>query len=171
IEKEISLLEPLRSNADLVIDTSNTTVHELRQQIFSLFSVSGLSEHKLLLRVISFGFSKGIPTDIDLMFDVRFLPNPHFDPKLRPLTGKDKPVKEFLEEKKITNKFWEKLSGLLDFLIPEYSKEGKSYLTIGIGCTGGRHRSVMVAERVKDYFELKGYKCIIEHRDIYLPHN
>lgn len=171
IELEFSLLEPLRRIADIVIDTSNTNVHELRQQIFSLFSIENKeSHHKLLLRIISFGFSKGIPTDVDLLFDVRFLPNPHFDVELRPLTGKDKAVREFLESKKDTVKFWEKLSSLMDFLIPEYTKEGKSYLTIGVGCTGGRHRSVMIAERIKDYFEAKDYRCIVEHRDIYLPH-
>jgi UPF0042 nucleotide-binding protein len=171
IDLEFSLLEPLRRNADIVVDTSNTTVHELRQQIFSLFSLENKdTQHKLLLRVVSFGFSKGIPTDVDLLFDVRFLPNPHFDPKLRPLTGMDKPVQEFLDTKKETLKFWDKMSGLMDFLVPEYTKEGKSYLTIGVGCTGGRHRSVMVAEKIKDHFELKGYRCIVEHRDIYLPH-
>ena len=170
IDQEISFLEPMRRHADLVIDTSNTTVHELRQQIFQLFSTSGISENKLLLRIISFGFSKGIPTDVDLMFDVRFLPNPHFDPALKSLTGKDPAVKEFLDGKKITGSFWQKLSELLDFLIPEYTKEGKSYLTIGVGCTGGRHRSVMIAEKIRERFEAKGYKCIVEHRDIYLPH-
>jgi len=104
------------------------------------------------------------------LFDVRFLPNPHFDVDLRPLTGKDKPVREFLEGKKATAVFWQKLSEMMDFLVPEYTKEGKSYLTIGVGCTGGRHRSVMIAEKIKDYFEAKGYRCIVEHRDIYLPH-
>jgi len=171
IEQEISLLEPFRRIADLVIDTSNSTVHELRQQIFSLLSFEDASKHKLILKVSSFGFSKGIPTDVDLLFDVRFLPNPHFDPALRPLTGKDKPVIEFLEGKKVFVKFWEKLSDLLDMLMPEYTKEGKSYLTIGVGCTGGRHRSVMIAEKIAEYFELKGYKCIVEHRDIYMPHS
>jgi UPF0042 nucleotide-binding protein len=171
IEQEISLLEPLRREADLVIDTSNSTVHELRQQIFSLLSLGDTNKHKLILKVTSFGFSKGIPTDVDLLFDVRFLPNPHFDPALRPLTGMDKPVAEFLEEKKVFVKFWEKLSGLLDMLVPEYTKEGKSYLTIGVGCTGGRHRSVMIAQKIAEYFELKGYKCIVEHRDIYMPHS
>ena len=169
---EISLLEPLRRIADIVIDTTNTNVHELRQQMFSLFTIeSSLISHKLMIKVVSFGFSKGMPTDTDLMFDVRFLPNPHFDPKLRPLTGKDKEVKDFLESKKETKKFWEKLSDLLDFLIPEYSKEGKSYLSIGVGCTGGRHRSVMIAEKIKDYFQDKGYKSIVEHRDIFMPHS
>ncbi len=172
VNTEFSLLEPLRRNADIVIDTSNTNVHELRQQIFSLFSLDNKegTSNKLLLRVVSFGFSKGIPTDVDLMYDVRFLPNPHFDPELRPLTGKDKAVQEFLEGKKVFVKFWEKLADLMDFLVPEYSKEGKSYLTIGVGCTGGRHRSVMIAEKIKDHFEAKGYRCIVEHRDIYLPH-
>ena len=170
IEMEFSLLEPLRRIADLLIDTSNTTVHELRQQIFSLFGTGGVEDHKLVLRVTSFGFSKGIPTDVDLMFDVRFLPNPHFDPALRPLTGIDKPVREFLEGKAVFVKFWDKLTDLLDLLIPEYTKEGKSYLTIGVGCTGGRHRSVMIAQKIAEYFETKEYKCIVEHRDIYMPH-
>lgn len=172
IELEISLLEPLRRIADIVIDTSNTNVHELRQQIFSLFTIeSSMLSHKLMIKVVSFGFSKGIPTDIDLMFDVRFLPNPHFDPKLRPLTGIDKEVRDFLESKKETALFWKKLSDLLDYLVPEYTKEGKSYLSIGIGCTGGRHRSVMLAEKIKAYFEDKGYRSIVEHRDIYMPHS
>jgi len=170
IEMEFSLLEPLRRIADLVVDTSNTTVHELRQQIFSLFGLEALDKHKLVIRVASFGFSKGIPTDVDLLFDVRFLPNPHFDPKLRPLTGMDKPVMEFLEGKAVFVKFWEKLTDLLDLLVPEYTKEGKTYLTIGVGCTGGRHRSVMIAQKIAEYFELKGYKSIVEHRDIYMPH-
>ncbi|MCX6111760.1 MAG: RNase adapter RapZ [Proteobacteria bacterium] len=171
VDLEFSLLEPLRRIADIVIDTTNTNVHELRQQIFSLFSIGNKeSQHKLLLRIISFGFSKGIPTDVDLLLDVRFLPNPHFDINLRPLTGMDKPVKEFLESKKATVVFWERLSSLMDFLVPEYTKEGKSYLTIGVGCTGGRHRSVMIAEKIKEHFEAKGYRCIVEHRDIYLPH-
>jgi len=171
IDLEFSMLEPLRRIADIVIDTSNTNVHELRQQIFSLFSIENKeAQNKLLLRIISFGFSKGIPTDVDILFDVRFLPNPHFDAELRPLTGKDKPVREFLEGKKATSIFWQKLSDMMDFLVPEYTKEGKSYLTIGVGCTGGRHRSVMIAEKIKDYFEAKGYRCIVEHRDIYLPH-
>ena len=172
IELEISLLEPLRRVADVVIDSTNTNVHELRQQIFSLFSVESASvARKLMIKVVSFGFSKGMPTDTDLMFDVRFLPNPHFDPTLRPLTGKDKEVKDFLESKKETQKFWTKLSDLLDFLVPEYAKEGKSYLSIGIGCTGGRHRSVMIAEKIKEYFQDKGYKSIVEHRDIFMPHS
>jgi len=171
IEMEFSLLEPLRRIADLVVDTSNTNVHELRQQIFSLFGMEGTDKHKLVLRVSSFGFSKGIPTDVDLMFDVRFLPNPHFDPTLRPLTGMDKPVIEFLEDKAVFVKFWEKLTDLLDLLMPEYTKEGKTYLTIGVGCTGGRHRSVMIAQKIAKYFELKGYKSIVEHRDIYMPHS
>jgi RNase adapter protein RapZ len=172
IGSEISLLEPLRRIADIVIDTSNTNVHELRQQIFSLFTIeSSALAHKLMIRVISFGFSKGIPTDIDLMFDVRFLPNPHFDPKLRPLTGKDKAVKDYLDDKKETGLFWNKLIALLDYLVPEYTKEGKSYLSIGIGCTGGRHRSVMISEKIKEHFEEKGYKSIVEHRDIYMPHS
>jgi UPF0042 nucleotide-binding protein len=171
IEAEISLLEPLRRISDLVIDTSNTNVHELRQQISSMFNIEAAgAPQKLIIKVVSFGFSKGIPTDIDLMFDVRFLPNPHFDQKLRKLTGLDREVKEFLESKKELAKFWTKLSDLLDFLEPEYTKEGKSYLSIGIGCTGGRHRSVMIAERIKEYFVDKGYNSIVEHRDIFMPH-
>jgi len=165
------LLEPLRRISDLVIDTSNTNVHELRQQIYSMFNIEAAgAPHKLIIKVVSFGFSKGIPTDIDLMFDVRFLPNPHFDQKLIKLTWLDREVKEFLESKKELAKFWTKLSDLLDFLVPEYTKEGKSYLSIGIGCTGGRHRSVMIAERIKEYFVDKGYNSIVEHRDIFMPH-
>ena len=171
VDLEIALLEPLRSISDITIDTSNTNVHELREQIFSLFPMdSKESKYKLLLRIISFGFSKGTPVDVDLIFDVRFLPNPHFVQGLRSLTGKDQPVKDFLKEKGVVVDFSERLFYLLDFLVPEYNKEGKSYLTIGIGCTGGRHRSVMIAEEVKDHFEHKGYRTIIEHRDVYYPH-
>jgi RNase adapter protein RapZ len=170
VELEIALLEPLRSISDITIDTTNTNVHELREQVFSLFSIGGKeSKYKLLLRIISFGFSKGTPVDVDLIFDVRFLPNPHFVPGLRKLTGKDQEVKEFLKEKTVVNEFSDRLFNLLDFLVPEYNKEGKSYLTIGVGCTGGRHRSVMMAEDIKEHFQEKGYRTIIEHRDVYYP--
>jgi UPF0042 nucleotide-binding protein len=170
VDLEMVLLEPLRSISDITIDTSNTNVHELREQIFSLFSIASKgSKHKLLLRIISFGFSKGTPVDVDLIFDVRFLPNPHFVPELRKLTGKDQPVKDFLNDKAVVVEFSERLFNLLDFLVPEYNKEGKSYLTIGVGCTGGRHRSVMIAEDIKEHFANKGYSTVIEHRDVYYP--
>lgn len=167
IDLEFALLEPLRKVADLTIDTSDSTVHDLKKQIFYLFSIEE-GKQTLVVRVISFGFSKGLPADIDLLFDVRFLPNPHFDPKLRPLTGIDTPVKKFIEKQKVFSVFWDRLVALFDILVPEYTKEGKTYLTIGVGCTGGRHRSVMIAQKVAEYFETKNYKCMVEHRDIYI---
>lgn len=164
IDKEIAMLNPLRRNSDLIFDTSNTNVHELRQHIYSLFLDDNV-ESKMLIRVVSFGFSKGIPLDLDLMFDVRFLPNPYFIPELKNFTGKDLPVSNFLESKETFIYFWEKLTDLLNFLIPLYKKEGKSYLTVGIGCTGGKHRSVFIAEKLYAYFS--SYAVKIEHRDIF----
>lgn len=163
IEKEIEMLNPLRRSADLIFDTTNTNVHELRQHIYSLFLDDNI-ENNMLIRVVSFGFSKGIPLDLDLLFDVRFLPNPYFVPELKNFTGKDELVGEFLENKDIFTQFWEKLTDMLNFLIPLYRKEGKSYLSIGVGCTGGKHRSVFIAEKLSKYFS--DYSIKLEHRDI-----
>lgn len=164
IDKEIAMLNPLRSISNLIFDTTNTNVHELRQHIYNLF-LKEECNNKLILRVVSFGFSKGIPMDIDTLFDVRFLPNPYFVPELKNFTGIDKDIIDYIETKDSFKLFWEKFIDLLDFLIPKYKIEGKSYLTIGIGCTGGRHRSVMIAEKVAKHF--KSYSVKIEHRDIY----
>lgn len=170
VDSEFALLEPLRRISDIVIDTTLSNVHELKQELFALFSTKS-GKSALKVRVISFGFSMGIPTDIDLLFDVRFLPNPHFEKNLRPLTGKDKLVVQFLESKKETEKFWKHLKSLFDFLNPLYIKEGKTYLAIGVGCTGGKHRSVMIAEKLNKYFKEEGMSSVVEHRDIYRMRN
>lgn len=164
IDKEIAILNPLRTVANLIFDTSNTNVHELRQHIYNLFLDEEASD-KLVLRVVSFGFSKGTPMDVDTLFDVRFLPNPYFVTELKNLTGKDSQIIEYIESKDVFKDFWQKFITLLEFLIPKYKKEGKSYLTIGVGCTGGRHRSVMISEKIAKHF--KSYSVKLEHRDIY----
>lgn len=163
IDLEFKLLNPLRAISDIIIDTSNKNIHQLREHIFSIFLEDN---KKLTIRVISFGFSKGIPLDCDMVFDVRFLPNPYFENDLKHMTGKDKKIANFLNKKEEMKKFWKKFSSLLKFLIPQYEKEGKSYLTIGIGCTGGRHRSVYIAEKFKKLLSKYKYYVIIEHRDL-----
>ena len=148
IREERERMKPLRKLAEHVVDTSAMTVHELRHAFRNV--ESGRSPgSQLVVTVLSFGFKHGIPVDSDLLFDVRFLPNPHFVPKLRPHTGRDREVRAFLDKSDATHEFLEHTLNLLRFLIPQYVAEGKTYLTVGIGCTGGRHRSVMIAEAIK----------------------
>ena len=144
IVKERKALEKLRQMSDKVFDTSELTVHELRRAFIDLSRVG--AEKQLVVTVLSFGYKHGVPLEADLLFDVRFLPNPHFVPALRPLTGCDPAIREFLNEAEATGVFLDKTTDLLRFLIPQYAAEGKSYLTVAVGCTGGRHRSVMAAE-------------------------
>ena len=166
IREERQLMKPLRRLADSVVDTSNMTVHELRHVFRNVESGRGPGS-QLVVTVLSFGFKHGIPVDSDLLFDVRFLPNPHFIPRLRAHTGRDREVRAFLEKSDATGEFLKHTLNLLRFLIPQYVTEGKSYLTIGIGCTGGRHRSVMVAEALKKGLGgLKGVQTRVRHRDI-----
>jgi UPF0042 nucleotide-binding protein len=166
IREERKHMNPLRRLADHVVDTSNMTVHELRHAFRNV--ESGRSPgSQLVVTVLSFGFKHGIPVDADLLFDVRFLPNPHFVPKLRPHTGRDREVRAFLEKSEATHEFLDHTLNLLRFLVPHYVAEGKSYLTVGIGCTGGRHRSVMIAEAIKKGLTgLKGVQSRVRHRDI-----
>jgi UPF0042 nucleotide-binding protein len=166
IREEREHMKPIRRLADHVVDTSKLTVHELRHAFRNV--ESGRSPgSQLVVTVLSFGFKHGIPVDSDLLFDVRFLPNPHFVPRLRPHTGRDREVRAFLEESDATHEFLEHTLNLLRFLIPQYVAEGKSYLTVGIGCTGGRHRSVMIAESIKKGLAgLKGVQTRVRHRDI-----
>jgi UPF0042 nucleotide-binding protein len=166
IRKERTRMKALRGLADHVVDTSAMTVHELRLAFRSV--ESGMSPgSQLVVTILSFGFKHGIPVDSDLLFDVRFLPNPHFVPKLRPHTGRDSDVRAFLENSQATHDFLAHTLNLLRFLIPQYVAEGKTYLTIGIGCTGGRHRSVMIAESIKKGLAgLKGVQARVRHRDI-----
>jgi UPF0042 nucleotide-binding protein len=165
IRDERARLNAIRGMADEIVDTSDMTVHELRQFFMSLSR--GKSRGGLVITLLSFGFKHGVPVDADLMFDVRCLPNPHFVPALRPRTGRDRAVVKFMEKDAPTREFMDRLEDYVRFVIPHYSAEGKSYLTIGIGCTGGRHRSVMIAERLRHALaEVPGARVRVRHRDI-----
>lgn len=161
---ERALMEPIRKLADVVIDTSQFNVHELRHFVNERFKSE--SKRPLLVSLVSFGYKFGVPNDADLMFDVRFLPNPHFVPKLRQFTGKDPKVRRFIESFPQTGQFLKRMRGLLTYLIPHYIDEGKSYLTIAFGCTGGKHRSVMMAEWLEKALAKKGFATRVMHRDI-----
>ena len=165
ITKERVLLEPVKGEADLVIDTSNLTVHQLKTQLVELFT-SGEQGDTMQVSVVSFGYKHGLPMDVDLVFDVRFLPNPHWDEELRPLTGLDAPVRDFVMSQDLSHKFLTELYVMLDTLLPAYKAEGKSYLTIAIGCTGGRHRSVVIAEQISQWLADSGQHPRVTHRDI-----
>jgi UPF0042 nucleotide-binding protein len=164
LHQEKLLMEPIRKLADVVIDTSQFNVHELRHFVNQRFKTE--NKRPLLVSLVSFGYKYGVPTDADLMFDVRFLPNPHFVPNLRPFTGKDPKVRRYIESFPQTGEFLRRMTGLLTYLIPHYIEEGKSYLTIAFGCTGGKHRSVMMAEWLKKALEKKGFNTRVMHRDI-----
>jgi UPF0042 nucleotide-binding protein len=165
LNHERVLLEPIRKLADVVIDTSQFNVHELRHFINARFKSE--SAAPLLVSLVSFGYKFGVPTDADLMFDVRFLPNPHFVPKLRRFTGKDPKVRRYIQSFPQTGEFLRRMQGLLAFLIPHYVEEGKSYLTIAFGCTGGKHRSVMMAEWLEKALGQKKFATRVVHRDIH----
>jgi UPF0042 nucleotide-binding protein len=158
----------MRHLADTVIDTSRMNVHELRQLIQDRFG--GRRRKTMLISVLSFGFKHGVPHDADLVFDVRFLPNPNFVTGLREKSGIDPEVREYVESQALTREFISRVSDLLLFLLPNYVREGKSYLTIAIGCTGGRHRSVAVAEHIGDFLDEEGFKTKIIHRDLQRNH-
>ncbi len=165
IVEERQLLDPIRNVADTLIDTSNFNVHELRAHIQSRF---GEEERKpqLLVSCLSFGFKNGVPLDADIVFDVRFLPNPHFVPEFRKRTGKDPKVAAYIRSFPQTEEFLERVSELMLYLLPHYVEEGKSYLTVAFGCTGGQHRSVMMAEEVRRRLKKAGYQVKTAHRDI-----
>jgi UPF0042 nucleotide-binding protein len=166
IREERETLAPIRSMADHIVDTSEMTVHELRHAFTGVAS-GRAPGNALTVTILSFGFKHGIPVDSDLLFDVRFLPNPHFVPELRPHTGRDPEVVKYLEKSESTHEFLTHTLSLLNFLVPQYVNEGKSYLTIGIGCTGGRHRSVAIAEALrKGLSGIKGVRIRVKHRDI-----
>lgn len=166
IRAERELLAPLRTRADLVIDTSGLSASVLRQRIRDKMISPGRSG-RLSVSLLTFGFKNGPPRDADLTLDVRFLPNPHYEPDLRPKTGLDSSVREFVEAGTLAGEFYGRLIPLLEFLIPAYVAEGKSHLTIAIGCTGGRHRSVTVAERIwSDLSQRDDVNLSVEHRDL-----
>jgi len=164
IREERRRMAPIRRLADHVIDTTKFNVHELRQFIIGRFQ--NPDRRPLLVSVVSFGYRYGIPTDADLVFDVRFLPNPHFVPRLRPFSGKDPKVARYIRSFPQTGEFLRRLESLLSYLIPHYIREGKSYLTIALGCTGGRHRSVTLAEVIRRALQRKGYATKVVHRDL-----
>jgi len=157
-------LQPVRAVADLVVDTTKFNVHELRTLLTERFQ-SAERKQNILISCVSFGFRQGVPEDADLMFDVRFLPNPHFVPKFRPFTGRNPQVARYILSFPQTREFIARISELLVYLIPHYIREGKSYLTIAFGCTGGKHRSVLIGEEVKKRLAKAGYNVKVVHRD------
>ncbi|MCL5263460.1 MAG: RNase adapter RapZ [Acidobacteria bacterium] len=165
IARERRMLAPLRKVADVIIDTSKFNVHELRAFIQDRFT-GGHAGQSMLISSLSFGYKHGLPLEADLVFDVRFLPNPHFVPEFRPLTGQDERVAKYICKFAQTGEFLDKVTDLLLFLLPHYIHEGKSYLTVAYGCTGGQHRSVMIAEEVAHRLEKSGYRVKVEHRDM-----
>lgn len=165
ITKERTLLEPVKAEADLVIDTTNLTIHQLKNQLGELFTDDGELD-TMQISVVSFGYKHGLPLDVDLVFDVRFLPNPHWDENLRPMSGLDEPVRDFVMEQSLSVKFLDQLTGMLTLLLPAYKSEGKSYLTVAIGCTGGRHRSVVIAEQLKQWLIQSSHNPRVTHRDV-----
>lgn len=165
IRQERELLSDIRDLADYVIDTSEQTVHTLRDVIKDRFAEKG-GAHELNVTISSFGFRHGSPRGLDMVFDVRFLPNPHFIPELRPLTGRDPSVIQYLQSESEVEDTIARFTELLGYLLPRFQREGKSYLNVGIGCTGGRHRSVMVAEAIDKRLNELGYKSKVFHQDI-----
>lgn len=164
LAKERKLLRPIRAMADMVVDSSKFNVHELRAHITEKFLL-GSTDKNILISCVSFGYKSGLPVDADLLFDVRFLPNPHFVPAFRHLTGRHPQVAKYIRSFPQTQEFIQRISDLLIYLIPHYIREGKSYLTIGLGCTGGQHRSVLIAEEVKRRLAKAGYRVKVTHRD------
>jgi len=166
IHEERSILETVKGAADLVIDTSSLNIHQLKAQIVELFAPTG-DRDVMQLSLVSFGFKHGIPLDVDMVWDVRFLPNPHWEEHLRELSGLDDAVSTFTIDQPLAQQFLEKAEGMLQFLLPAYQSEGRSYLTIAVGCTGGRHRSVAVTEAIGAWLASNGHHPRITHRDIF----
>lgn len=165
IEEEREKLNAIRKIADLIVDTSNMTVHELRD-VFMRMSKDGGTRADMVVNLVSFGYKSGVPVDADLVFDVRCLPNPHFVDNLRRLTGRDRAVVAYMRRHPATQPFIDRVADFLRFALPQYVQEGKSYLTVAIGCTGGRHRSVMVAEALKKALaDVQGIRLRVKHRD------
>jgi UPF0042 nucleotide-binding protein len=165
IRYERDMLSDLRSRATLIIDTSNLSTSEFRKQLVEVFSKT-VKFQKLLITIVTFGFKYGLPLDADLVFDVRFLPNPHYVSELKPLTGLDPKVSRYVLKPTLAKGFFNRLTKFVDFLLPNYVDEGKSHLTIAIGCTGGRHRSVALGEALRAHLESNEHTVVVEHRDI-----
>ena len=165
IHRERELLEPIRAQADLVLDTSDLNENALRQRMGHLFAAHS-DDSSMQTALITFGYKHGLPLDADLVFDCRFLPNPHWVPELRPLTGLDPPVRDYVLARPESAEFTDKIDDLLRFLLPRYLAEGKSYLTVAVGCTGGRHRSVAIAEELARRLRVEGHSLSVFHRDV-----
>jgi UPF0042 nucleotide-binding protein len=164
IQRERTVLEPLRGISTWTIDSSNMSVHELRRTMLHAFGEAG-GQRRLSVTVLSFGFKYGLPPEADLVFDVRFLQNPHFVENLRPLTGRDAPVAEFVMKQPEARTFLDRVEDLVGFLLPQYEQEGKAYLTVAVGCTGGRHRSVALALELERWLADQGVRVHVRHRD------
>lgn len=165
IAREREIMAPLRRWADIVIDTTDFSVHELTRTVVDKFA-RGQGGDDMTLSLISFGFARGVPRDADMMFDMRFLANPHWQDDLRPLTGKDPAVGAFIEKDEAFDRTFQRIAELVHMLVPAYAREGKAYLTVAIGCTGGRHRSVFVTEKLANYLRERGLAPTIVHRDV-----
>lgn len=165
ISAERDLLADLREEADVIVDTSSLNIHELRDRLTAQFSEEEMAR-PMRVSIRSFGFKNGTPRDIDLLFDVRFLPNPHWIPELRPLRGTDERVAEYVMSEEAAKEFVDRADDMLAFLIPHFEAEGKSYLSVGIGCTGGHHRSVAIAEELRRRLAQHGITATVRHRDI-----
>ena len=166
LRAERALLEGIKEDADKVIDTSELTAHDLRNQLVADFAAAPDKNQGLAITVASFGFKFGLPLDADLVFDVRFLVNPHYVDELRPLDGRNQLVEEYVMRDPDSGLFLDKLYDLMAFSVPRYIAEGKAYLTVAIGCTGGRHRSVMVSEKLGHFLRAQGYRVLVQHRDV-----
>jgi UPF0042 nucleotide-binding protein len=164
IQQERHALDPVKSEADVVLDTTELNVHQLRDRLLDIFAPD--AEHDLQTNVVSFGFKHGVPLDVDMVFDCRFLPNPHWVDELRPQTGLDEPVRGYVMGQPESEAFLTKVDDLLALLLPAFVKEGKSYLSIAVGCTGGRHRSVVIAEELARLLARRGFEPTVQHRDI-----
>lgn len=165
LRKERELLAPLKAIADQTLDTTLFRPHDLREAVRGLYG-DAKAHSPLRVRVVSFGFKYGVPTDVDLVFDVRFLRNPHYVPNLKPKPGTDPAVREYVLGDAEAQEFLETMRNFLTYLLPRYEREGKAYLTVGIGCTGGRHRSVVLGEQLGTWFAEQGYRATVEHRDL-----
>jgi UPF0042 nucleotide-binding protein len=168
IEQERALLDPVKAEADVLVDTGDLNIHQLRDRITDLFSAEGAGG-TMQTTILSFGFKHGLPVDVDLVIDCRFLPNPHWVEELRPLDGRDPPVRDFVLGQEVTGAFLTRLEGLLELLLPAYEAEGKAYLSIAFGCTGGQHRSVTIAEEISARLQRDGIAAKVTHRDVDKP--
>lgn len=165
IARERKILEPLKNRAHTIVDTSNMTANQLKNEISKAYT-EGFAPPSITITALSFGFKEGIPMDADLVFDVRFLPNPFYIEALRSMTGNDEPVQAYVMAFDETKKFMDKLLDMLTFLIPQYVKEGKNQLTVAIGCTGGKHRSVTLTNKIAETLKSLGFRVVVVHRDV-----